>query len=175
MHLPPSTSTQLQSAYFSLPPTLCIPLNVIRTKTLDVIGQFPQIYAKKLKVVRFDSKLAHLVSWKCWFQIWTLDFWNSSPKIHFWENLGQKNQSCLFCLKTDTHGISRMLILIPTLVFWIVNPKSIFGQIWVFWQKKWKLSVLPEMGKFWPKKSKLSESAPPRYHLCQYSIKTEKF
>ena len=23
-----------------------------------------------------------------------------------------------------------MLILIPTIFFWIVNPKSIFGQIW---------------------------------------------
>ena len=28
------------------------------------------------------------------------------------------------------HGIFTMLILIPTLVFWIPNPKSIFGQIW---------------------------------------------
>ena len=26
--------------------------------------------------------------------------------------------------------MSRMLILIPTIVFWIANPKSIFGQIW---------------------------------------------
>ena len=27
-------------------------------------------------------------------------------------------------------GILKMLILIPTLIFWISNPKSIFGQIW---------------------------------------------
>ena len=59
-----------------------------------------------------------------------LDFWNSDPKIYFWENLGRKNQSCLFCLKIGTHSISRMLILIPTLVFWVSNYKSIFGQIW---------------------------------------------
>ena len=59
-----------------------------------------------------------------------LDFWNSDRKINFWANLGRKSQSCSFCLKICTHGISRMLILIPTLVFWISNPKSIFGQIW---------------------------------------------
>ena len=35
------------------------------------------------------------------------------------------------------HGISRMLILIPTLIFSISNPKSVFEQ-------KLKLSVLPE-------------------------------
>ena len=56
--------------------------------------------------------------------------WNSDPKIHFWANLGQKSQSYQFCLKICTHGIWRMLNLIPTLVFWICNPKSIFGQIW---------------------------------------------
>ena len=52
-----------------------------------------------------------------------LDFWNSDPKINFWENLGPKGQSCLLCLKIGTHGISRMLILIPTLFFWISNTK----------------------------------------------------
>ena len=57
----------------------------------------------------------------------SLDFWNSDPKIHFWENLGQESQSCP---KMGTYGISRMMILIPTLVFWISNPKSIFWQIW---------------------------------------------
>ena len=51
-------------------------------------------------------------------------------KIHFWANLGRKNQSCLFFLKIGTHGILMMLILIPTLVFWISNPNSIFGTIW---------------------------------------------
>ena len=56
-----------------------------------------------------------------------LDFWNFDPKIHFWANLGQKIQSCPFCLKT---GISRILILTPTLVFWISNPNFLFTQIW---------------------------------------------
>ena len=67
----------------------------------------------------------------------TLNFWNSNPKIHFWENLGQKSQSCAFCLKIGTHGISRMLILIRTLVFWIFNSKFLFGQIWTKNVKVW--------------------------------------
>ena len=59
--------------------------------------------------------------------------WAISP------NLGQKIQSCPFCLKIGTHGISRMLILIPTLVFWIWNPNFLFGQIWAknFLSKNW--------------------------------------
>ena len=66
-----------------------------------------------------------------------LDFWNVDPKIHFWANLGPKTQSCPFCLKIGTHDdISRMLILIPTLVFWISNPNFLFGQIWA---KKFKV------------------------------------
>ena len=58
-----------------------------------------------------------------------LDFWNFDAKIHFWANLDPKSQNCLFCLKTGTHGISRILILIATLVFWISNPNFIFRQI----------------------------------------------
>ena len=59
-----------------------------------------------------------------------LDFWNSKHKIHFWANLGRKNKSCLFFLKIGMHGILAMLILIPTLAFWISDSKSIFGEIW---------------------------------------------
>ena len=59
-----------------------------------------------------------------------LDFWNSNHKIHFWANLGRKSQKCSFFLKISMHGTLTMLILIPTLVFWISNPRSIFGQIW---------------------------------------------
>ena len=73
-----------------------------------------------------------------------LEFWNFNPKIHFWANFGQKSQSCLFCLKIGTHGILRMLILIPTLIFWISNPYFIFGQIWAKKVKvvcfNWKLA-----------------------------------
>ena len=77
------------------------------------------------------EKLAHVVYWTCSFQPNPgFEFWNSDPKIDFWVNFGRKSQSCLFFLKIGMHGILMMLILIPTLVFWIVNPKSIFGQIW---------------------------------------------
>ena len=72
-----------------------------------------------------------------------LDFWNSDLKIHFWANLGPKIQSCLFCLKLGTHGISRMLIFIPALVFWISNSNFLFGIIWV---QNSKLSVLSKIG-----------------------------
>ena len=59
-----------------------------------------------------------------------ITFPSFEPKSFFWTNLGQKIQNCLFSLKIGTHGILMMLILIPTIVFWIANPKSIFGQIW---------------------------------------------
>ena len=59
-----------------------------------------------------------------------ISFLNFQPLIHFWANLGQKSQGCLFCLKIGIHVISRLLILVPTLAFWISKPKSIFGQIW---------------------------------------------
>ena len=59
-----------------------------------------------------------------------IDLWNSDPKIHFWANFGRKSQSCLFFWKIDTNGISRILILNQTSVFWISQQKSIFGQIW---------------------------------------------
>ena len=65
-----------------------------------------------------------------------LRFLNFRPQNPFFATLGRNSQSCLFCQKTDTHGISRMLIFIPTLVFWISNPKSIFGEIWA---KKFKV------------------------------------
>ena len=108
-----------------------------------------------------------------------LGFWNSDSKIHFWASLGRKSQSCLFFLKIGTCGILTMLILIPTLVFWISDPKSIFGQMWAkkvkVVQFGWKLAhrvswrcwilfrhyfsqcptLNPLLDKFEPKNSKL--------------------
>ena len=77
---------------------------------------FEQIWAKKVK----ESFL--LKNWHKWYlddaeSYSNNSFLNFQPKIHFWANLGQKSQSCLFCLKIGKNGISRMLILIPTLVF----------------------------------------------------------
>ena len=59
-----------------------------------------------------------------------ISFQNFQLLFNFWTNLGRKSQSCPFCLRIGTHGISRMLILLLTLVFWISNSNSIFGQIW---------------------------------------------
>ena len=68
-----------------------------------------------------------------------LDFLNSEPKFHFWANSDRKSQICPFCLTIGTHSILRVLILIPTLVFWVSNPKPISGQIWA---KRIKVVVL---------------------------------
>ena len=59
-----------------------------------------------------------------------LRFLKFRPQNPFLGKFGPKIQSCSFWLKLGTHGISRMLILIPTLVFWISNPNFLFGQIW---------------------------------------------
>ena len=61
----PKPCTNLHPAHFSLHQALWNTLNVIRTKILHVIGQFPQIQVKKCKVFHFDRKLAHMVSWRC--------------------------------------------------------------------------------------------------------------
>ena len=61
LHPPPSStfqpstsSTHVHPAHFSLYPALCNTLNVIRTKILHIIGQFPQIQTEKFKVAHFD-------------------------------------------------------------------------------------------------------------------------
>ena len=78
------------------------------------------------------SKLSVLSeNWHTWYlknadsysNISFLKFW---PQHLFSANLDQKRQICSFCLKIDTHGISRMRIRIPE--FWISKPQSIFGQ-----------------------------------------------
>ena len=39
----------------------------------------------------------------------TLRFFKFRPKIHFWANLGQKSESCLFCMKIGTHTHTQYL------------------------------------------------------------------
>ena len=91
---------------------------------------------RKTKILIFMQwKLSVLTeNWHTWYlgsadSQSGLSFWNSDPKIHFWANLCQKSQICFFYLKIGTHVISRLLILVPILVFWISKPKSIFVQI----------------------------------------------
>ena len=88
---------------------------------------FGQIWAKKFKVVRFVWKLVYIVSHGCWFRIQTYIFEISTTKFIFGQIWALKSQNCSFCLKIGTHSISRMLILIPTLVFWISNPNCFGG------------------------------------------------
>ena len=104
---------------------------------------FGQIWAQKFKVVCFVWKLVHIVSQGCWFRIRLrfLKFW---PQNLFWANLGQKCQSFSFCLKIDTHVLSRLLILVPTLIFWISKLKSIFGQVVVYFD--WQLTHMVYWG-----------------------------
>ena len=54
---------------------------------------------------------------------------NFQTLIHFCANLGRKIQRCLFCPNICTKSISRMLLLIPTLVFRTFDPNFFFGQI----------------------------------------------
>ena len=78
------------------------PSMLLEPKYRILIGQFPHFPAEIFKLVRFD-----------WIPDPNFDFWNSDLKIHFSANLGQKSESCPFCLKFSTHGVSIMLILIP--------------------------------------------------------------
>ena len=102
------------------------------------------------------------------------------PQNLFLGKFGPKNVKVVrFAWKLGTHVISRLLILVTTLVFWISKPKSIFGQIWTeklkVVQFGWKLAhrvsrqcwflfrhyfsqfptLNPFLDKFRPKNSKL--------------------
>ena len=99
---------------------------------------FGEIWVKKVKVVQFGWKLTHMVSRRCWFLF--RHYFSLFPTLNpFLDKLGREIQSCLFWLKIGTHGISRMLILIPTILFGIANP--FFGK---FGLKNSKLFLLPE-------------------------------
>ena len=119
LHMPPPSSIHLH-------PALCNTLNNIWTKILHVIGQFPQIYAEKLKIVHFDLKIGTHGILEVLIPNLDLDFWNFEHKIHCWANLGPKIQNCPFCLKIGALSISRILIPNLDLDFWNFNPKIHF-------------------------------------------------
>ena len=131
----------LHPAHLSIHPALCNTLNVIWSLILHVPSNFPKFRPKnsKLSILTENWLVRELGGAESKSG---LSFWNSDPKTHFWANLSLQSQSYQFCLKIDTHGIWRMLILLPTLVSWICNPKSIFkanlgqkGQSCLFWLK----------------------------------------
>ena len=79
---------------------------------------FGHIWTEKHQVVQFGWKLAHRVSRRCWFLF--RHYFSQFPTLNpFWTSSGRKIQSCSLWLKIVTHGISRMLILILTIVFWM--------------------------------------------------------
>ena len=100
----------------------------------DSCCEFPTLNPVLGKSGPKESKLSVLpANWHTWYlgdadSYPNISFLNLQPKIYFWANLDQKSQSCLFRLKIGTHGIFRMLILVPTLVLWISKSKSIFGK-----------------------------------------------
>ena len=83
--LPPS-SKQLYPAHFSLHPSLCNTL-VIRTKILHAIEQFPQVQDKKIQSQPFCLKTGTRCNLDMLILNLDLDFQNSDPKVHSWENL----------------------------------------------------------------------------------------
>ena len=92
---------------------------------------FGQIWPKKVKVVRFTWTLVHMVSYLEVSDSYSnINFLNFKTQIHFWANLDRKIQSCPVWLKIGTQSVSTMLILIPTFLFSVSNPKSFSGQIW---------------------------------------------
>ena len=134
--------TQLHPAHFnlhpdhlSLHPVLCNTLNVIRNSVLHVSGNFPKFRPKnsKLSILTQNWPIRKFGGADSKSGLSFLKFGTQNP---FLGKFGPKSQSYQFCLKIGTYGIWRMLILIPTLVSRICNPKSIFGQIWA---KKFKV------------------------------------
>ena len=78
----------------------------------------------KLFVLPLNRHMGYLEDADSYWEISVLNF---QPKIHFWANLGD-----YFCLKINTHSISRILIPVLMLVFSNFEPKS-----WVCWFLFW--------------------------------------
>ena len=143
LHLAPSISTQLisTSTQFHPPPPnfLQYPQEYLNQNIARNCAISPNL-GRKIKSCLFCLKIGEHGILEVLIPNPDLDFWNSDPKIHFWANLGPKIQSCLFCLKI----VTKMLVLIFTLVLWISNPNFLFGQIWARKVKvfcfNWKLT-----------------------------------
>ena len=88
---------------------------------------FRQIWAKKVKVVRFVWKLTHMVPRGWWFLFQEL-FSGFQTKNRFLVIFRPKKSNLCILVEDGTHGISRNRILIPKSVFWISKPKFILGQ-----------------------------------------------
>ena len=98
IHLDPvlPSSIHLHLAHFSLHPALCKNLNVIRTKTSHVIGQFSPNLNQKTQSCPFRLKIGRNGIFEVLIRNPNLNFWSYVSKIHFWANLSQKNQVVRF-------------------------------------------------------------------------------
>ena len=84
LHPPPTSSFQPPPSSIHLHAALCNTLNNTWTKILHIIGQFPQIYAKKSKSCPFWQKVGTWGILEVLILNPDLHFWNSNHKIHFW-------------------------------------------------------------------------------------------
>ena len=87
---------------------------------------FRLIWAKKIKIIMFiilfSANRLH------YFSLGVL--WTLCCIYVLWACNTIENKSKLFFLPENRQSILRIMILIPILVFWISNPKSIFEEIW---------------------------------------------
>ena len=67
---------------------ILIPTLVLKISNANFL--FGQIWAKKVKVVHFNWKLTHMVSWKCRFRIRTWIFEIPTPQNSFLGKFGSK-------------------------------------------------------------------------------------
>ena len=127
MHPPPLSSIHLVPAHFKLPSSLQHPQSYLNQNIACNWAISPNLGWKIQK-----KKLSE--NWHTWYHE-SADsksgptFLKFRPQKQF---LGKFQPKKMYVyLKIGMHGISRMLIFIPILAFWVSNPKSIFGQIWV--------------------------------------------
>ena len=104
---------------------------------------FEQIWAEEVEAFCFAWKLAYRLCRGCWFLL--RQYFSEFPTLNpFCLYLSWKVKALLFWLEietqthththahTRTHNISRMLVLISTLVFSNLKPKSL-GYWFLFW------------------------------------------
>ena len=135
---------------------------MFKPKYRTLLGNFPKFRSKNSKF----SVLSE--NWHSWYlkdadSFSNISFPNVQTKNSFLSKFGPKSESCQFCLKVGTHGISRKLIVIRTLVFWISNQKSILGK---FGPKKSKLSAFSEYWHTW-----YLDDADSYFNICSLNFK----
>ena len=128
LHPAPPRSTHLHLAHFNLHPALCNTSTLLKPKYCTWLGNFPKFRPKnpKLFILTENWQTLYLEGADSKSGLTFLEF---RPQNPFVSKFGPKKSKLFFLPEIGPYGISRMLILIPTLVFSISNLKSIFGQI----------------------------------------------